>query len=462
MNKHQLTPLLFLILSFLIIQCSSTKNAGKQEANSADTAYTETSEVEEMAEESDYIEEDYLRYEDHIYKKNIRSAMLYVEDQPLSFPVLFLRGNKRLQLHFDDMDSDFQTYSYKFIHCNANWEPSGLTQQEYINGFFNSFIDEYNYSFNTLFSYLHYQLEFPNQDIQFSKSGNYILMVFANNDEEDVVLTRRFFVVDNRIDIRPKIHMATLAKFRDYKQEIDFTINTGSYLIQDPYSDLKVVISQNRRWDNAITDLKPLFVRTPELIYNYEDKNLFDGNNEYRFFDTKDLRYQSMNIDGIQIMNGKTHVYVLPEEPRSFKRYYFQQDINGKRLIKRDESVNSNKEADYMLTHFTLKRENPVLDGDVYVFGQLSDWQFKEAFKMEYVAVNKEYTLTTTLKQGYYNYNYVVLPKNSTQGDMSIIEGTHSETENEYYFFVYHRQQGEIYDRLIGFNTRNSNQAIDE
>ena len=114
-----------------------------------------------------------------------------------------------------------------------------------------------------------------------------------------------------------------------------------------------------------------------------------------------------------------------------------------------------------MQTHFTLKRQSPVYNGDVYVFGQLSDWKFQEKFKMKYVEVNNEYVLDVLLKQGYYNYCYMVLPKGSDKGDMAVIEGTHAETENEYYFFVYHRKQGEIYDRLVGFKTKNSNSSFD-
>jgi hypothetical protein len=409
-----------------------------------------------------YVDQNYLQYRDHIYKENIETAQLYVSGEQLSYPVIFLRSSKQLELHFDDLSADFQTYSYKFVHCNANWEPSGLTSQEYLTGFFNGFIEDYEYSFNTLFKYIHYKIKFPNEEIQFKLSGNYLVKVYADNDEENLVLTKRFYVVDKRVSIKTNIHMATLARYRDYKQEIDFTINHGGYPIQDPFLDLKVVISQNRRWDNAINDLKPLFVKTPELVYNYEDNNLFDGNNEYRFFDAKDLRYQSMNVDGIQIMDGKTHLYVLPEEPRSFKKYYFQQDLNGKRFLKRDNSPDANKEADYMITHFNLKRETMIPNGDVYVFGELSDWEFKEEFKMKYVKVNNEYTLSTRLKQGYYNYNYAFLPKGSTKGDISAIEGTHAETENDYYFFVYHRQVGEIYDRLIAFEIKNSNNNSDQ
>lgn len=399
-----------------------------------------------------YADDDYLRYEDHVYRPSIKSPQLYISGEPLSYPVLFLRDGKQLELHFDDLKKDFQTYSYDFVHCNANWQPSGLVNTEYIEGFFNAFIEEYNYSFNTLFPYIHYHLKFPNQDIRFTKSGNYLLKVYRNNDPDDLILTRRFFVVDQRLSINSTVKMATLARYRDYKQEVDFTINHATYPIQDPYNDLSVMITQNRRWDNAISDLKPLFVKTPELVYNYERENLFDGNNEFRFFDTKDLRYQSLNVDGIQIRNGQTHVYVLPDEPRSYQRYFFQNDLNGNRLIKRDDSRNANREADYIKAHFTLKRETELSGGDVYVFGALSDWRFLPEFKMEYVEVSKEYRNTALIKQGYYNYAYVFLPHEKQSGDMSAIEGTHSETENQYQFFVYHRQQGEIYDRLVGFS----------
>lgn len=396
-------------------------------------------------------EEVQIEYRDHTYRDNIKTVQLYRKDDQLSFPLLYLGSTDQLELHFDDLNTDYETYNYSIVHCNSNWEPSDLMETEYLSDFFDGFIEDYQYSINTLFPYIHYKVAFPNDQVKFKLSGNYLLKVYANNNEEELLLTKRFYVVEKRVTIESDIRMATLARHRDYKQEVDFTINHTNYPIQDVYADLKVIIMQNRRWDNAITDLKPLFIRSPELVYNYEDKNLFDGDNEYRFFETRNLRYQSLNIDGIQIMGGKTHVYLLPEEPRSFKRYLFGPDINGKRQINRENSPLSNREADYMLTHFNLKKEQPVPGGDIYVFGELSDWEYKPEFKMKYVEVNGAYELTTQIKQGYYNYSYAYLPNGETKGDLSTIEGTHSETNNDYYIFVYHRENGTIYDKLVGF-----------
>ncbi len=436
--------------------CSSSKSVSQADAgNQEEVSFVEE---EEVYEEDLYPE---VIFDDHVYQDKIKTVQLHKKDEELSFPVVFLGDQKQLSLSFDDLSNEFQTYSYEFIHCNANWQPSVLNPQEYLSGFMNGFIDDYSYSFNTLIKFIHFRLDFPNNETRFKLSGNYILKVYANSDREDLVLTRRFLVVDKRISIETHIHLATLARHRDYKQELDFNLHLDQYPVVDPFLDLKVVLLQNRRWDNAITSLKPLFVQTPKLVYNYEEGNLFDGNNEFRFFDAKDIRYSAMNVDGIQLIEKQYHLFVLANEPRSFKRYYSQQDLNGNRLIKRDNSSDVNREADYLVTHFNLKRETPVNQGDVYVYGALTDWQIKEEFKMKYVPINKEYTLSTPLKQGYYNYAYAVLPKGGSKADLSIIEGTHSETENDYYFLVYHRKNGEVYDRLVGYEKKNSFRSID-
>lgn len=406
--------------------------------------------------ESEYFSENYFRYEDFTYKENINTVLLYAENDQLSPPILYLNDDVQLSLRFDDLSAEHKTYSYKFIHCDADWTPSILQQQEFLDGFTNNYIDNYQYSFNTLQSYITYTLKFPNDMIQFRKSGNYLLKVYDNNDEEDVVLTRRFFVVDKKVDIDMDIHYATLARYRDYKQEVDFNIMTDNYPILDPYGGLKILIRQNRRWDNAVSGLRPLFIKDNLLTYNYEDDNLFDAGNEFRNFNMTSLNYQTMNIDGIQYENGETHVFVLKEEPRSHLRYYTREDINGKRLIKRDESVYHHRESDYARVHFSLQRENAYDNGNIYIFGGLSDWRIKEEFKMEYNAEDKVYEGDVVLKQGYYDYVYVLKADGKNEVDFSAVEGSHFETENDYEIFVYHRPQGQVYDQLIGYNVGNS------
>ena len=457
MNKR--TFFLFIISCFIfcssfIIGCNTSKLSDG--SSNQDTTATATATDSRKIDES-YYDENYLRYEDFVYDDNIKTVLLYSNNDPLSAPILYLEDKDEfLTLSFDDLSAEYDNFSYQFIHCNADWEPSILQEQEYLFGFTNNYIDDYQYSFNTLRRYINYQLRFPNDMVQFKKSGNYILKVYRNNDPEDVIITKRFFVVEKRVAISLNIHPATLARYRDYKHEVDFVIDKIDWPILNPYNDLKILIRQNRRWDNAVSGLQPIFIKGNKLTYDYEDDNLFDAGNEFRRFNISSLEYQSINVDGIQYENNRTHVFVLPEEPRSHLRYYTQEDINGRRLVQRESSVESNVEADYARVHFTLKRDTPYFHGEVYVFGALSDWRLKEDYKMVYHYDENAYKIDVGLKQGYYDYVYAFKEHGENIADFSVVEGSHYETENNYEIFVYHRQTGDVYDRLIGYAEENS------
>jgi hypothetical protein len=62
------------------------------------------------------------------------------------------------------------------------------------------------------------------------------------------------------------------------------------------------------------------------------------------------------------------------------------------------------------------------------------------------------------LKQGYYNYVYAFLENRSQVGDLTFLEGSFWQTENEYTIYVYHRQQGDSWDQLVGVGYVNSRQ----
>ena len=441
MRKIQLS-----ILCVILLACNPSKNASKppKEITSNDNVNSTTND------NTDYYEENFLRYEDHIYKENVKTVKLFQKDFPMTYPLLFMRDNGQLTLSFDVMGKKFETYNYSFVHCDANWEPSILIQPEYMSGFANGFVEDYKFSFNTTQPYINYQLNFPTNDFKFIKSGNYLLKVYSNGNEEDLLLTKQFYVVDNKVEVVANVKAATLARYRDFKHEVDFSILHPDYTINDPFQELNVVIRQNFRWDNAITGLKPLYMKGGELDYNYEDKNLFWAGNEFRNFDIKDLRYQSMNVGSIAYEeDNKYHVYLFPENSRAHIRYLTQQDLNGQFLVKRDDSRDSFNEADYANVHFNLKMEQPLANGDLYVFGRLTNWEFNEEFKMQYDYENKAYTASPYLKQGYYNYIYAFLPDGEKEGDLFTVEGSHFETQNEYYIFVYHRPMGTVYDQLI-------------
>lgn len=407
--------------------------------------------------EADYYQADYFRYDNFIYQPNIRSVQLFREGWSFAVPVITLGTDEKLQLEFDDLDGDLKHYKYTLIHCSAVWKPTDLMQAEYLDGLTEDFITRAEYSFNTLQSYTHYTLVFPGDNARPLISGNYLLKVFLDDEQQTLVFTRKFMILEPRVSIDMQVKRATDIEMHDAKQEVDFTINLGDYTVDNPYTDMKVILMQNGRWDNAAYDLKPRFIKGNLYDFDMEDKNVFSGGNEFRRFDIKSLKYNSEFIRAIRSDSGRYDVWLKDDERATFKIYHSEKDINGRYLIHSEDNVRDSKiEAEYVRVHFFLKYEAPLIDGSLYVFGALSDWRMDPANRMTYNYALKGYECTLYLKQGYYNYQYVFLANNATAGDEAFIEGMHYETENDYAIFMYNREKGTLYDKLVGLEMKNS------
>ncbi len=406
----------------------------------------------------DYVNEHAIRYQDWIYKPYIKSVQLFEKSWIHSSPLIEYGTDQQLELHFDDLESGVKNYSYTLIHCDALWNPTDFMPNEYLVGFFEDNISNYAFSMNTLQKFTHYKLLFPNNSMKLSKNGNYLLKVFLDGDKDNIVLTRRFMVFQNKITIIGSVRQAAGADDYFNKQEVDFSVFHQAYPINNPFTDLKVVISQNNRWDNAIYGLKPMFVKEKELTYDYDDNsNTFNGGNEFRNFDMKSIRYLSQFLKSTYLdSNNINHVDLQTDEPNTFKRYTLIPDINGSYLINIQERSNAETEADYCWVNFFFPYDNPVHDGNFYVFGKMSNWQMSKENRMHYNYKRMGYECDLFLKQGYYNYEYVFLQDGKNHADETLIEGNHWETENEYAIYIYHRAQGTYYDQLIGIKRLNS------
>ncbi len=370
-------------------------------------------------------------------------------------PVLNLGSTESLKLSFDMLDPQNEFLNYSIIHCNRNWMPSDLQPMDYVNGNTMGEISDYKFSTNTYQTYTHYSLNFPTEEMTITKSGNYILKVFRNFDEEDILLTRRFMVVDIQTKISSTIKSATVPEFRFSHQEVDFSVNYLGFDIPNPFLDVNVTILQNNSWNNAITNLKPQFVNNNELSYNYENENLFPGTNEFRFFDIRSLRFFSNNVIK-KYIDSVQNVVLRPEESKAYLNYVRWIDYNGKRDIFNSDGMNLVEDGDYALVHFNFKSNNLEDMGEIFVYGELTDWQLKDEFKMTFSPELNMYTCPVLLKQSYYNYHFILRGKDG-KIDYSFTEGNHQETENDYTILVYHKNVFYGYDEIIGLGFRNSN-----
>ncbi|PCH93011.1 MAG: DUF5103 domain-containing protein [Bacteroidetes bacterium] len=411
----------------------------------------------DTAQVDEYFGGSFLRFDDFVYDKNIKTSMLYRNGWPLSSPIMELHTGEELKLSFDDLSQEIRSYYYTVKHCSKNWEETDIMEMDYVDGFMENEITDYRYSVNTLQEYTHFNLVFPNEDMRIKLSGNYLLIVYADGNKENLVLTKRFMVVEPRVNVIPVVKRATLLDDRNYKQEIDFTIMHEGYMISDPYGEIYVVITQNNRWDNAIRGLQPVFIRSDELIYDYDRENVFTAGNEFRQFSIRSFRYRSEKVAANIVDSAYNHVHLLPDQRRSFLKYSTQSDINGRFFIKNEEGNDAEVDADYAYVYFTLPYDAPMINGDIYLLGDLNNWVLNKTSKMDYNYDKKSYQKRLMLKQGYYEYQYVYKEDGHAAGDETLVEGSHYDTENEYTIYVYDSSLRNNYDRLIAvkkFGTR--------
>ena len=431
--------LILLILSLLLL-CSCFS---QQEISSDNLSQIDSTVVEEGV-----TIEPSIIYKNGTFNAQIKTVLCHKIEDELSSAIINLNSEDKLLVSFDDLDADIKNYYYTIIHLNADWTKSDLMQSEYISGFTDEPITDYAFSFNTIQKYTHYSFAFPTVEIKPLLSGNYVFKLYEEGG--DVIAFKRFMVLETTLRIEAEVRRATLVEDRRTKHEIDFTIKHPNLVVADPFSDIKVSIKQNNREDNTITDLKPLFVKNKVLIYDYQEDNTFLGNNEFRHFDIKSLRYQSERIKEITFDSTYHHVYLFKDRKRTFDRYSIEPDINGKFLIKSQEAWKSTIEADYAFVHFTLPVKE-ISYGELYLLGAFSDWEIKEDFKLHFNTNKMQYEAIVYLKQGYYNYHYALKDTTTNRVDVSFIEGTHYQTRNDYYIYVYYRSVGDRYDRFVGF-----------
>ncbi|GAB6012115.1 type IX secretion system plug protein [Viscerimonas tarda] len=388
-------------------------------------------------------------YKTEPFSDEIHSIQVYKGGNSLAFPVINLWKAEPVLLSFDRIsDNSMDRLRYRIVHCNADWTPSPVSEIDYIDGFNNNLIEDYAPSVNTTIEYTNFQLQIPNNDLRLRLSGNYVVLVYEEDNPGNVLLSACFSVLDSRVAISGNMTSNTLIDNNREHQQLSFAINHKDVNINDPYNDLKVYVQQNGRLDNQKSMLKPSIIQVGRLIYEQNRNLIFEAGNEYRRFETVSHRYNGLRVEGTEYRRPFYYAYVYPDLIRANKRYVYDEDQDGGFYIHNAEVNESSTEADYFYVQFSLKSEEPVL-GNVYINGRFTNNTFDDNYLMQYDSDRGEYYISLFLKQGAYNYQYLV--KQGNRYSTSPIEGNYYETENEYQVLVYYRPMGQRYDSLIGY-----------
>ena len=398
------------------------------------------------------------RWCDSAWGDLVKSVQLCRDGIEMEEPVLTIdhdgTGGERLLLTFDLLEEQPRDLRYRFIHCDRTWQPDELEPFEYYSGFEEQRIDDYRPSFTTLQAYTHYHTTFPTDYSRFLVSGNYIVAVYPYDQPDSILLTRRFRVNENLLEMSATVERATSGGDLHRDQELSLVVEgprngnpAALALLRPEY--LHPWVQQNGRTDN-MRELAFSGYASGKLCYQWRDANRFAGGNTFRYFDISNLRAPIYNIQRIERYGGETHVVLRAEEDRSRKVYRSEETLNGGMKIHVWDRTDNAVEADYAWVYFTLPMVRPMMDGSLHIVGALTDWRLDDASRLEWNAAQRAYTCRLLLKQGYYAYQLLFLPAGETQGETARLEGDHSETPNRYHVYLYCRQPGERYDRLIG------------
>lgn len=388
-------------------------------------------------------------FENADFSDKIHTVLLRSPAWEFSSPIFELNSDQKLELRFDDLSGHPQTFSYTLVHCDTQWNRSDLQTQEYLTGMGEGSVNESASSVNTTWDYVHYSLVFPMEECMPVLSGNYAIVVYEADDPEKVILTRRFYVIENLVQLSGRVKQAQ-GELSETSQQVELTINHENLTIQDPIRDLTVVIRQNNRDDNMVIGLKPTFIMQGKIEYSGPDGGIFSGGNEFRTLDIKSMKYQTENIATIDFQNPYYHVFLKPDKSREGSPYFSRKDLNGNYFINQEKARDKHVEADYVYVHFCLEQPYP-LPGDVFVTGKLTEWSMTPENKMKYNPDKECYEVIMLLKQGLYDYAFSAWDKSSGRADESPFEGSFYETSNDYEIYVYLHDSRNRYDRLAGY-----------
>lgn len=359
------------------------------------------------------------------------------------------------EFQFDDLFGNEANYYYEIIHCDYNWKPSQITKQDYIGGLDNQRIMNYSNSFNTLQSYSHYLLSFPNQfTTQLRISGNYMLRIL--NEDREVLFSRKFILYENRCTVAAQVKRSRNLSNIDYKQNLDFTIASNNILFQTPLKNVKVFLMQNGDFNTSIKNIVPQYTLGNQLVYKYDSETQFWAGNEYLYFENKDIRAANNNIGKVGSNNDIYSAYLYTSPARANLIYTLNQDVNGNFVVKNINGSDNTIEADYAWVYFSLSAPAFRLNKDIYVTGMFNNYNLTPEYKMDYNSEKAIYEKAIMIKQGFTNFQFTVADKKGNVDYENAIDGNFYQTENEYTILVYYKESNDRYERVIGKGNANS------
>lgn len=383
-----------------------------------------------------------------------RFRTLRVDAGALGYPpVINLGSDDTVEISFDELADERSYLRYKVVHCNADWQSSRLVDSQVLEGFNEGIIENYEYSRMAYTRYVHYSLQLPDEKFQFKVSGNYLLQIFREEDMTEPVIQQRIMVNEGVASVGGTILFATDVDYRSRHQQLEVEVDTEKARVDDPFNDLTLVISQNGRADNQVSLHHPLRVDGQRAVYAHQPELIFPAGNDYRRFESISTTVPTSGVEIVEFQEPYYRAFLTTDLPRNDQSYFYDLNLHGNYVVRERDSDDSDIDADYIVTYFTLEMPPLLNGGDVFIEGDLTNRRLDSSSRMTYNQSEGRYEKALLLKQGAYSYQYLVTKAGNspTVSATQPIEGDHYETRNQYIVAAYHRDRFMHYDRLIGF-----------
>ena len=258
-----------------------------------------------------------------IYDAQIRTVKLHLEGLPTSQPIVDLNSGSKLLLSFDDMSNEPMEYYYTFYHCDADWNTSDIEPLEYLKTFEEGEIRTFQFSGRTMRPYVHYRLRLPNNEMEWSISGNYMLVVYYydENDEKVPVFTRRFLVSDNKYFINTRFRFPRETAKLNTHHEIQATVDINKKRLRIPQQQVRLYVYQNGRWDRSATNLEFNRFQGDEYYYDLPGMISLPAPREFRSLDNRFINSPGGKIAHFERTDDGFLALLQPDYPRDLSPY---------------------------------------------------------------------------------------------------------------------------------------------
>ena len=378
----------------------------------------------------------------HISDSNVKSLQVVVNDNWLQLPVMRLNSTDHVKISFDELSHNYHRYIYRIEHCEADWSVSdGLFESDWLSGFNDNTIDDYQHSSNTIIAYTHYEFQLPNDRCQLKLSGNYRVHVLDEDNDNREVLVAELMVVEPKMLLSLNASSNTDIDSHQSHQQVSMVLNYNQLPVSDPTNQIYAVVMQNQQQRNWRQGVKHNITTPNGLEWQHNRELIFDAGNEYRKFELLDVSHPTMGIDHITWDGENYQAYPFTDAPRP--NYLYDEDANGSFCIRNSDYHEVNTTAEYVWVNYRLK---VPYQGPIYISGRWTTPTGTDTYMLYYDPANELYTASILQKQGYYNYQYT-----TANGQQLPSEGSYYQTENHYQALIYYKGTTDRSWRLTAF-----------